>query len=149
MFREDLLSCAESKGMKMLNKTWSAPKENSAQKDIFQAVSDDLNFFVVVVVVVFQIPLLKKNSFACFMHLLTLCKGQEEENCHLWYYPKAWQIWILLCSRSRGCKAQMGRRDHPWHRSGLANKADMLPRKPLLANQVHTFIIKWKTKNKS
>lgn len=59
MFREDLLSCAESKGMKMLNKTWSAPKENSAQKDIFQAVSDDLNFFVVVVVV-FQIPLLKK-----------------------------------------------------------------------------------------
>lgn len=46
MFREDLLSCAESKGMKMLNKTWSAPKENSAQKDIFQAVSDDLNFFL-------------------------------------------------------------------------------------------------------
>lgn len=46
MFCEDLLSCAESKGMKMLNKTWSAPKENSAQKDIFQAVSDDLNFLL-------------------------------------------------------------------------------------------------------
>lgn len=59
MFCEDLLSYAESKGMKMLNKTWSALKENSAQKDIFQAVSDDLNSFFVVV---FQIPLLKKKK---------------------------------------------------------------------------------------
>lgn len=79
----------------------------------------------------------KISTVPAVVHFLTLCKGQEESACHLWYYPKEWLCWIPLCSRSLVCRAQMGKKGQPQHSNGQGYRADILLQKLPLEHTTH------------